>query len=276
MSRYLVIACLSLRIVFAQSFEAASIKLAAPMEGGRIMIGARGGPGTDDPGEMRFFNSSIGDLIQNAYDVKDFQVTGPSWLGTVRFDVIAKVPAGTTKEASRIMMQHLLADRFKLVLHRSTKESSIYALVVAKGGPKMKEATTPEATTPGRVRGGMTMMVAPGGRMRMAAEGTTMAKLVDALGLQVDRPIVDMTGLTGTYDVTLEFAPDPAILQAKMAAMGVPPPPPGGVSPRLPDDGPLATIFTALPEQLGLRLESRKGPVEVLVIDSVEKMPTEN
>src|SRR5665213_1440042 len=117
MSRYLVIACLSLRIVFAQSFEVASIKPAAPMQGGRIMIGSRGGPGTDDPGQMTFNNASIGDLIQSAYNVKSYQVTGPGWLETVRFDVIAKVPAGTTKEASRIMLQHLLADRFKLVLH---------------------------------------------------------------------------------------------------------------------------------------------------------------
>ena len=208
--------------------------------------------------------------------MKSFQVTGPNWLETVRFDVIAKVPAGTTKEASRIMLQHLLADRFKLVLHRSTKEASIYALVEAKGGSKLKASATPEVREAGRVPGGMTMMIAPGGRMRMVAKGTTIPKLVDALGMQVNRPIVDMTGLTGTYDITLEFAPDPAILQSKMAAMGVPPPPPGGENPTLADNGPLATIFTALPEQLGLRLEARKGPVELLVIDSVEKTPTDN
>jgi uncharacterized protein (TIGR03435 family) len=276
MSRYLVIACLSLRIVFAQSFEVASIKPAAPMQSGRIMIGMRGGPGTEDPGQMTFTNSSIGDLIQSAYDVKSYQVTGPGWLQTERFDVVARVPAGTTKADSRIMLQHLLADRFRLVLHRSTKEASVYALVVAKGGPKLKESTTEAVTEPGRVSGGMRMMIAPGARMRMDAQGTTIPKLVDALGMQVDRPIVDMTGLTGTYDVTLEFAPDPAILQAKMASMGVPPPPPDGVGPTLADNGPLATIFTALPEQLGLRLEARKGPVELLVIDSVEKTPTDN
>jgi uncharacterized protein (TIGR03435 family) len=276
MSRCLVIACLSLRIAFAQSFEVASIKPAAPMQGGRIMIGSRGGPGTDDPGQMTFNNASIADLILSAYDVKSYQVTGPNWLETVRFDMIAKVPSGATKEESRIMLQHLLADRFKLALHRSTKEASIYALLVAKTGPKLKESTTETVNEPGRVRGGMTMMIAPGGRMRMVAQGTTIPKLVDALGMQVDRPIVDMTGLTGTYDITLEFAPDPAILQAKMAAMGVPPPLPDGVSPSFPDNGALATIFTALPEQLGLRLEARKGPMEMLMIDSVEKTPTDN
>jgi uncharacterized protein (TIGR03435 family) len=275
MSRYLIITCLSLRVVFAQSFEVASIKPAAPMQDGRIMIGAHGGPGTDDPGQMTFNNISIGDLVQSAYDVKGYQVTGPDWLQTARFDVNAKVPAGTTKEDSRIMLQHLLADRFKLVLHRSSKEASIYALVVAKGGPKLKASTLPEVAPGGPPRG-MKMMVAPNAKMRIVAEGATISKLIDALGLQVDRPIVDMTGLTGKYDITLEFAPDQATLQAKMAAMGVPPPPPGGVSPTMPDDGPMASLFTALPEQLGLRLEARKGPVELLVIDSVEKTPTDN
>lgn len=284
MLRYFAIVSMSLGIVCAQSFEVASIKPAAPMQAGRIMVGSRGGPGTGEPGQMTFTNSSIADLIQSAYDVKSFQVTGPGWLQTERFDVIAKVPAGATKAESRIMLQHLLADRFKLVLHRSTKESSIYALVVAKGGPKLTESAKPAdaeaANEPGHVRGGMTMMIAPGGRMRMVAQGTTIAKLVDALAMQLDRPIVDMTGLTGTYDITLEFAPDPAIIQAKMAAMGMPPPPPPsdgagpGAAPS--DSGPLATIFTALPEQLGLRLEARKGPVELLVVDSAEKTPAEN
>jgi uncharacterized protein (TIGR03435 family) len=275
MSRYLVIAGLSLRIVFAQSFEVASIKPAAPMASGRIMVGMRGGPGTNEPGQMIFNNVSIGDLIQSAYDVKGFQVTGPGWLDAARFDVDAKVPEGTSKEASRIMLQHLLADRFKLVLHRSSKEASIYALVVAKGGPKMKASILPEVVPGGPPRG-MQMMVTPNAKMRIVAEGATVPKLIDALGVQVDRPIIDMTGLTGMYDIELEFAPDQAMLQAKMAAMGVPPPPPGGVSPTMSDDGPMASIFTALPEQLGLRLEARKGPVETLTIDSVEKTPTEN
>jgi uncharacterized protein (TIGR03435 family) len=152
-------------------------------------------------------------------------------------------------------------------------------LLVAKNGLKLKESAAEQVNEPGRVPGGVTMMMAPGGRMKMVANGTTIPKLTDALGMQLDRPIVDMTELTGTYDITLEFAPDPAIMQAKMAAMGVQQPPPqeaGGPGAGSADNGPLATIFTALPEQLGLRLEARKGPVELLVIDSVEKTPTEN
>ena len=117
----------------------------------------------------------------------------------------------------------------------------------------------------------ITMMIAPNARMRIVAQGATMSRLVDVLGLQVDRPIVDMTGLAGNYDITFEFAPDQAMLQAKMAAMGVPPPPPDGVGPTMPDNGPMASLFTALPEQLGLRLEARNVPVRTFVIDSADK-----
>jgi len=124
----------------------------------------------------------------------------------------------------------------------------------------------------------MMMTVAPGGRMRMIANGATMARLTDVLARQLDRPVVDMTGLTGTYDITLEFAPDAAGMQAKMAAMGAMPAmgPEGGAATSSNDPGPAATIFTALPDQLGLRLEARKGPVDLVIVDSVEKTPTEN
>lgn len=297
----------SLSVVFAQSFEAASIKPAAPLEPGRIMIGMHGGPGTPEPGQMTFMNVSLNDLVQNAYNVKSYQVTGPDWLNSARFDITAKVPVGATKEQSKVMMRNLLAERFKLVVHHSTKESSIYALLVAKGGPKLKEAAkapagdpnTPPSDTPrglgppvigkdgmplppGIGRGGAFMMMAPGGRMRMIVNGATIAKLLDALANQLDRPVVDMTGLTGTYDITLEFAPDPSIMQARMAGMGGGGPPPG-MGPNGPgpggdsgDAGPAATVFSALPDQLGLRLEARKGPVDLVVIDSVQKTPTEN
>jgi uncharacterized protein (TIGR03435 family) len=302
-----VIACLlfcSCSAAFAQSFEAASIKPAAPMPPGRMMIGARGGPETPEPGQMSFINVSLSDLIQNAYDVKNYQISGPGWLESVRFDIEAKVPAGTTKAQSKAMLQNLLAERFKLVLHHSTKEGSIYALMVAKNGPKLKESVddpnaapvADRANTPVRVtmgkdgmpqlppgagrRGGM-MMMAPGGRMRMMVNGATIAKFIDMLGTQLDRPVVDLTGLTGKYDITLDFAPDQAAMQAKMAAMGVGPPPGmtpdgGGGAGAMPDAGPAATIFSALPDQLGLRLDARKGPIDLLVIDSVQKTPTEN
>ncbi len=298
----------SLGTVFAQkpealpAFEVASIKPAAPMQSGRMMVGVRGGPGTPEPGQMTFTNVSLSNLIQKAYDVKDYQVTGPDWLDSVRFDISAKVPAGTTKAQSLLMMQSLLAERFKLVLHHSSKEASIYALLVGKNGPKLTVSapesadagTTPAAaaealrTGPpamgkdgmpqlpkGAGRGGAIMMMTPGGRMRLTANGTTVSHFLDALGSQLDRPAVDMTGLTGTYDITFDFTPDPAIMQAKMAAMGVQLPP-EVAGHAAADDSNSPSVFTALQEQLGLRLEARKGPVDLLVVDSVQKTPTEN
>jgi uncharacterized protein (TIGR03435 family) len=301
-------------------FEAASIKPAAPMEPGRMMIGMRGGPGTPSPGQMTFINVSIAQIMQKAYDVKSYQISGPDWMSSARFDISARVPAGTTKAQFNVMLQNLLADRFKLVLHHSTKESSIYALLVAKGGPKLKESakeSTDDAVAtplpggqrmdgpgrgmmdgpgrgmmgkdgmpqlpPGTPKGtpmiiGEGQMIAPGGKIRMIRNGATIGQFLDVLANQLDRPVRDMTGLSGTYDITLDFAVDPSIMQAKMAAMGGGPPPPEMASPEgaTQDPSGAATIFSALTEQLGLRLEARKGPVDLLVIDSVQKTPTEN
>jgi len=320
MSRVFVIAGLLVCSALAQrpdsspSFEAESIKPAAPMQQGRMMIGMSGGPGTPDSTHMNFTNVSLADLIQDAYDVKSYQVTGPNWLESARFDISAKLPAGVTEQQSRLMLQNLLAERFKLVLHHASKEASIYGLVVAKNGPKLKEsvadAAVPETDSagppdaplrsgkmtldkdgmpkvpPGAGRGGGIMMMAPGGKMRMVANGVTIASFTETLSMQLDRPVIDMTGLTAKYDIQLDFAPDPAIMQARMAAMGVGPPPGMGPEGRGPgsggpgggqqDAGESATVFTALQEQLGLRLDARKGPVDLLMIDSALKTPTEN
>jgi uncharacterized protein (TIGR03435 family) len=292
-------------------FVAASIKPAAPMGSGGMMIGMRGGPGTPSPGQMTFTNVSLAQIMERAYDVKGYQVSGPDWMSSARFDISAKVPAGATKAQSNVMLQNLLADRFKLVLHHSTKESSIYALLVAKGGPKLKESqeSSEDAVAasqpggpgmdgpgrgmmgkdgkpqlpPGTPKGtpmiiGEGQMMAPGGKIRMIANGVTIGEFVNRLARQLDRPVMDMTGLGGKYDITLDFAIDPSIMQARMAAMGGGPPPLGTDSPEgaAQDPSGPATIFSALKEQLGLRLEARKGPVDLLVIDSVQKTPTEN
>lgn len=269
---HVAVVCLAVR-AFAQTpspssaFDAVAIKPAAPSANGRIMVGIQGGPGTPNPGQMNFWNISIGDLIQNAYNVKNFQVSGPDWLWSERFDITAKVPSGATKEQGRVMMQNMLAQRFRLVLRRSTTEASIYGLVVAKGGPKLKEAETGPAATPKRM-----MMMDGSGLLKMDLKGATMSALVDMLGGQVDRPVTDATGLTGSYDIAMEFAPDPAIMGMKMGGIGQPPP----VTGNAPDLNGAPMIFSALTDQLGLKLEARKGPVEHLVIETVEKAPTEN
>ena len=191
------------------------------------------------------------------------------------------------------MLQNLLADRFKLKLHKESKEVPIYELVVAKGGIKIKEAAQ-TAAAPAEDTGGplpgppprgkdgllrtphgqLGIQAMANGRMRMQGDAVTMARLTDILGMALGRPVVDRTGLTGAYDVTLDLSPEGMGPGPKGAGPGA-----GGGNPaEAPrdsgDSG--ATIFTALQEQLGLKLESRKGPVDLLIVDSVAKLPTGN
>ena len=244
------------------AFEVASIKPAKPQPAGMIRIGMGG-----DPGRINYSNVSLRDCIRTAYRVKDHQISGPDWLGSERFDIVATLPPNTPREQIPLMLQGLLAERFKLTFHRETKELPVYALVVGKNGPKLKEA---EATSGDR--GNMKMM---GGHME--AQKFAMGGLADYLSRMVARPVLDMTELKGSYDFTLDFSMEdmqrmlPAGVAVPMERLG------GGPEGREPSEGtPGPSIFTALQEQLVLKLESRKGPVEILVIDRVEKVPTEN
>jgi uncharacterized protein (TIGR03435 family) len=277
------------------TFEVASIKPAAPQEMGRMMVGMRGGPGTPDPTQATFTNVSLTMLVQMAYDVRDFQVTAPAWMDSTRFDIQAKVPAGATRDDFRTMLRNLLAERFKLAAHKETKEANIYALIVGKNGPKLKESPqeAPPATdgaAPGggniavgppqrdkngfpMLRGGRgnMMLLNPNGRLQMVGGHAKMAQLAGNLSGQLGRPVIDMTGLTGEYDYQLEFT-----REGLAGPRGLPPPPPGAL-PAPADNGEAGpSIFTALQEQLGLKLDSRKGPVDLIVVDSAEKTPTEN
>jgi uncharacterized protein (TIGR03435 family) len=277
---------------FAQQpeFEVATIKPSPPPTMGRMFMGTRGGPGTDDPGRFTCNNCTLQMLLTMAYDVQRFQISGPATLETEHFEVAAKVPAGATKAQFREMIANLLADRFKLKLHHETKDLPIYDLVVAKGGPKLKEsAAQPDASADQRPAGpprtdkdgypvmaphgrGSMMAITPRGA-RMQGEQETMDGLAGRLSSIVARPVKNETGLTGKYDFTLSFAPDMSSMPGAMM-MG---PPPGGEAPGAgapQDNGP--TIFTALQEQLGLKLEPKKGPVDTLIIDHVERAPTEN
>jgi uncharacterized protein (TIGR03435 family) len=288
------------------AFEVASVKPAAPISGNMIRVMMRGGPGTPDPGQITYTNVTVKNVLMNAYGVKGFQISGPGWLDSERYDIVAKLPRGATKAEFMAMLQNLLAERFKLTLHREKKDLPMYALVVGKNGPKLKEsvdeaapkeggpADGPAATmgklTMGRDgfpvlpaaaggRGAMAMTMM-NGNARMTANGQTMAGLAEMLSGQLDLPVVDMTGLTGKYDYTLYFAPEG--LAGMRLPGGLPPPPPpgeaGGGMPAAsaPDAQSNPNLFTALQEQLGLKLEQRKGPVELLVIDHLEKAPIEN
>ena len=244
-------------------FEVASIKPNASGEHGlRVSM---------SPGRFVAKNVTVKLLIMQAFNVKDFQISGgPSWMSSEHFDIDAKTGGADDPKAEptpavmkakseelRSMMQSLLADRFKLKSHEDSKEAPAYALVVGKNGPKLKPS---EAGAEGR-----SMMRMDHGQL--TATKVTMDGLANQLANNVGRPVVNQTGLTGEYDVELEWTPDPG----QGGPFGGPPP--GEAPPPVDSSGP--SIFTAVQDKLGLKLEGTKAPVKMIVIDAIEK-PSEN
>jgi len=252
------------------TFEVASIK---PNSGDDRRIGIQFMPG----GGLRTTGTTLKFLVTFAYDVRDFQVSGgPGWLNSDRFDIVAKSGGSenatqddmrnmtdeqmkTAAEQMRLKLQALLADRFQLTIHRESKEQPVYALVIGKNGSKLQESKVQQK---GDRRRMMRM-----GRGELTGDGVGLEMLAENLSSQLGRPVIDRTGLKGDFDFKLTWTPDPG---QSMAGFGGPPPP-GADAPPPPDpNGP--SIFTAVQEQLGLRLESQKGPVNLIVIDRVEKL----
>jgi uncharacterized protein (TIGR03435 family) len=237
-------------------FEVATIKPSSPdAQGQRINVGIGGG------NAFSTGNTPLSELIKFAYTVHGKQVTGgPSWVESDRFDIMAKpdTPGMPSVTQLRAMVQKLLAERFQLQFHREKRELSAYVITVGKDGVKMTQAPAGRAPLPGFGGRG------PGA---VGVRNSTMAEFADFLQSRVlERPVVDQTGLTDRYDFTLEWKPD----AAQVAAIA------GPNAPALPqniEDRP--DLFTAMLRQLGLKIESSKAPVEVLVIDKVEK-PSEN
>jgi uncharacterized protein (TIGR03435 family) len=260
-------------------FEVASIRVAAPLIGDERIQAMRM---SRDPGRFTRRDTPLSILIMTAYHLNGFEFSGPSWLTSARFDVMAKVPEGATLAQQLVMLQNLLAERFGLKVHREKKEMPVYDLVIAKGGVKFKEYVPPPPPKEGdpppapfkfaldadgfpvvQPGGGAYSM---GGKWAMNAE-FTMERLARVLAGQLQRPVHDATGLTGTYDLAMRWVE------------GVGPPEAGAAASS--DDAATAGsggqgLFAALQSQLGLKLESKKGMVEVLVVDHCEKMPTEN
>jgi uncharacterized protein (TIGR03435 family) len=209
---------------------------------------------------------------------------GPAWLRSDLYGVNATAEGAISEEMMRgPMMQALLEDRFKLRLHRETREAPVYQLVVSKGGPKLRPfqqgSCVPVDST--RILQGRLPSPPQGkwcdsgttglGTIHVFGRGITIQAAAYLLSLNLDRPVIDKTGLAGLYDLDVEFARDPSL-----AGPPPPPPPSPGALPAEPRDQPSGpSVFTAVQEQLGLRLESAKGPVEILVIDHVER-PSEN
>lgn len=237
---------------FAQqpAFEVASIKPASPEARGMSL-------NRDAGGGIGGTNLNIRTLIILAYHIQDFQLSGgPPWIRTDRFDIAAKPPAGSPKSVTWPMLQTLLADRCKLLVHRESRELPIYSLVVAKGGSKLQPLTRQPSQADGSARN------SPG---TLTATGMTMEDLALSLSGMVRREVTDHTGLTGRFDFKLEYTPDYALSSDDTGK-------PAPDAPQIPDRPPL---LMALEQQLGLKLEPGKAPVEVIVIDSIEK-PTAN
>jgi len=266
-------------------FEVASIKpsVAGPAVGtGQVHVGVQ-----IDGAQVHCTYLSVRDYLRIAYQVREYQISGPEWLASERFDIHAKLPAGG-REQFREMLQNLLADRFQIKMHRDSKEFSVYGVVVGKGGLKMKESPLDPETEGGKnavnvtAEGGArgtTINFGRGAYFTLAdnkfeARKLTMAQLADSLGRFVERPVVDMTELTGTYDLTLEFTPEEyrtlLIRTALSAGVNLPP-----EVMRLLEGASDESLFKGL-QSLGLKLESRKAPLEVLVIDSASKIPIAN
>jgi len=296
--RIVILALLGCAVMFAQgadpalTFEVASVKPAAPVPaGGRGGGGMRGGPGTADPGQATFTRVSLRNVLLRAYAVKTYQITGPAWLDMELYDIAAKVPAGATKEQFNQMLQNLLTERFHLALHRETKELPAYELVLGKNGSKLKETTmdlnAPEPpVTPGPIRmdangfpqleraGMITMMSARNNvvEARTAAKAQPVSMLIQMLESQLKGPVVDRTGLSGKYDFTLEYSLDTMVLPLPAGPPGA-----GGAAAGTPPEvasGP--PLPAALQDQLGLKLEQKRAPLEVLIIDRADRTPTEN
>lgn len=229
-----------------QSFDAASIKPAKP--------GTRGYSIQPLPGRVSAQNVTLKLLIAEAYHVYDFQISGgPKWLDDDRYDVEAKAAGEATpnKNQLRAMLRSLLADRFSLTIHHDTKEMQVFALEAAKGGTKAQPAKHPDSPVMFRVFQ----------RRQITAENAPLDYLTEALTWLLGRPVLDQSGLEGSFDYKLEWAPDELQIQAQEA-------PPQ-------TDGSAPSLSAALQQQMGLRLVSKKDAVDLIAVDKAER-PTAN
>jgi uncharacterized protein (TIGR03435 family) len=229
------------------SFEVASVKSSVPPGVGRSSGYAMGGgPGTRDPVRFTCENFDLASLIMLAYNIRPYELSTPAWMHEAKFDIVANVPDGATREQFRLMLQNLLTERFQLKARRDTRTMPVYVLLIAKKGPKLREN---RADTP------VTKVVSTGREVQMTFTSASMERLAMQISgvPEVGRPVLDRTGLTGTYDFQLNLAG---------ASRGGPDP-----------DSNSASIFTVIQEQLGLKLELRVAPVAILVIDHAMRVP---
>jgi len=263
----------------APEFDAASVKPAVANDRGPFpgplaeMMGFEGGPGTQDPGRINYHGVSLKMLLARAYKVNPGQISGPGWLGSERYTIKAVLPPGSTADQLQLMLQRLLTERFQISLHRQAEETPVYRLKVAKNGSRLKPAealphyendeegqeamrkTAQEnlARMKAAMEAGALSGVKPPSRSFGLARATT-EKFAEVLSSNLDRPCKDMTQLEGEYSFHLAWTPDNGMRDE-----------PSGLS-----------IFIAIQEQLGLKLEAGNEAMELLLIDKAEKTPIGN
>ena len=238
------------------SFEVASIKPSKTNSAVTAGVGHGQGGGR---------NITVKMLIALAYRVREFQIAGgPGWIGSDRFDVEGKAEdPRADPDQLRLMLQSLLEDRFQLKLHRQNKEAPIFALVVSKDGPKITlvpDQTSPTVNGPAQPEAGPNRGAMRIGRGSLVGNAVTLSLFAQLLSQRLDRTVVDKTHLDGRFDIQLHWTPD--VGEAALDPGGNPLPPADSAGP---------SIFTAIQDQLGLKLESTKGPVDLVIIDHVEK-----
>lgn len=242
MYRILVLLSAAISLGAQPAFEVASVKPADPANRGMSLDKLPGG---------RFVatNVSLRTLLKEAYGMRDFQIEGqPDWFDSQRWDVSAKSEKASSEEEMSEMLQSLLADRFKLKMHREERVLQVYVLTVGKNGPKVKEAQGGDSSIGVRIRG---VGHVTGTKASMQQLTETLSDVRMNGRAMLNRPVLDRTGLNGVYDFVLEWTPDLAPVDGAA---------PGGPS-----------IFTAVQDQLGLKLETQKAPVQIFIIDHAEK-----
>src|SRR5215467_12977162 len=289
-----------------KTFEVASIKASPPLDPQKLLSGQQRVGMKTDAGRADIENWSIYELLNAAYKISLNRLTGPGWGGyspftATRFDIHATIPAGATKDDVPEMLQSLLEERWKLAFHNEQKEQQVLALLVGKDGPKLQPspAEAADSNTTNRpdpvqvsgdpLKGGLTIRgagqagamkvsVTPDGMIHMTAERLTMAQLADSLMQFVGRPVVDQTGLTGNYQVAFELSQADVLAAARAAGLQLPGAP--GAAGAGPAGGAAdpsgGTSAYQTVEKMGLKLESRKLAVDYMVIDRLEKLPTED
>lgn len=201
------------------------------------------------PDSVLIHATSLKSIVAWAFAAKEYQVAGPDWLDTTRYDISAKSGAEATDDKMRLMMQSLLTERFKFAYHRATKETQSYALVIGKNGSKLVESKTE----------GDAEVDPDQSRMQITFLRTPLSALTDLLYMMLRAPVVDETGLNGKYDLTVDAMKYMAMANDSGAPMD-----------------PVSLVMTAVQEELGLKLESRKVALDMLVVDHVEKNAGEN